>query len=56
MGTRGVLGSIILGQRHAAYDHWYSYPDALGMDIVAFISSLTPKDYATMAHLVADIT
>lgn len=56
MGTRGLLGFIILGQRHAAYNHWDSYPNALGMDIVAFISSLTPEDYATMAHLVADIT
>jgi len=56
MGTRGLLGFIILGQRHAAYNHWDSYPDCLGMDIVKFISSLTPEDYATMAHLVAGIT
>ena len=56
MGTRGLLGFIILGQRHAAYNHWDSYPDALGKNIVDFILSLKSEDYATMARLVAEVT
>ena len=56
MGTRGLLGFIILGRRYAAYNHWDSYPEGLGQDIINFILSLTPEDYATMAALVADIT
>ncbi|KAF8956781.1 hypothetical protein BDZ97DRAFT_1763463 [Flammula alnicola] len=56
MGTCGLLGFIILGQRHAAYNHWDSYPHGLGKNVVEFILSLTPEDYATMARLVAEIT
>ena len=56
MGTRGLLGFIILGQRHSAYKQYDSYPDGLGRDIVDFILSLTPEDYSTMARLVAEIT
>ena len=52
MGTCGLLGFIFLGQRHAAYNHLDSYPDGLGVNIVDFILSLKPEDYATMARLV----
>jgi len=56
MGTRGLLGFIIRGQRHSAYTHYDGYPEGLGQEIVEFILNLTPEDYATMARLVADIT
>jgi hypothetical protein len=56
MGTRGLLGFIILGRRHSAYNHYDSYPEGLGQDTVDFILSLTPEDYSTMACLVAEIT
>ena len=56
MGTRGLLGFIILSQRRAAYNHSDSYPDYLGRNIVKFILSLTPEDYATMALRVAELT
>jgi hypothetical protein len=56
MGTRGLLGFIILGQRYATYNHWDSYPEGLGKDIVNFILGLTPEDYTAMARLVAEIT
>ena len=56
MGTRGLLGYIIHGQRHAAYNHWDSYPEGLGKKIIEFILNLTPEDYDTMARLVAEIT
>jgi hypothetical protein len=55
MGTRGLLGLIIQAQRHAAYNHWDSYPEGLGKDIVKFILSLEPKDYAIMEHNFRDI-
>ena len=56
MGTHGLLGFIIRGQRHSAYTHYDGYPEGLGKGIVEFILNLTPEDYATMARLVADIT
>ncbi|KAJ3507441.1 hypothetical protein NLJ89_g6303 [Agrocybe chaxingu] len=57
MGTRGLLGFIIGAQRHADYNHYDSYPDALGHDIVAFLLSLKgPEDYEKMAGLVRNIT
>lgn len=56
MGTRGLLGFISFGQRHAAYNHWDSYPEGLGGQIVNFILSLKHEDYARMARLVAGIT
>jgi len=56
MGTRGLLGFIILGQRHSAYKQYDSYPEGLGKDIVDFILGLTPEEYSTMARLVAELT
>ena len=56
MGTRGLLGFIILGRCRGAYNHWDSYPDGLGKDIVNFILRLKPENYATMARRVAGIT
>ncbi|CAA7262424.1 unnamed protein product [Cyclocybe aegerita] len=57
MGTRGLLGFIIGAQRHAAYNHYDSYPEALGEQIVAFLLSLKgPEDYNKMAGLVRKIT
>jgi hypothetical protein len=56
MGTRGLLGFIILSQRHGAYNHYDSYPGHLGKNIVKFILSLRPEEYATMARRVAEIT
>lgn len=56
MGTRGLLGLIIQGKRHAAYNHWDSYPSTLGAKIVEFILSLKLEDIAEMAALVQVIT
>ncbi|CAA7262420.1 unnamed protein product [Cyclocybe aegerita] len=57
MGTRGLLGFIIGSQRHAAYNHYDSNPEALGEKIVAFLLSLKgPEDYQKMAMLVRNIT
>ncbi|TVY56120.1 hypothetical protein LSUE1_G008810 [Lachnellula suecica] len=56
MGTRGLLGFIIRGKRHAAYNHWDSYPSGLGSQIVAFLLSLSPPDYALMLARLEEIT
>ena len=56
MGTRGLLGLIIAGKRHASYNHWDSYPCALGQAIVSFILSLKPEEWDRMATLLKDIT
>jgi len=56
MGTRGLLGLIIQDQRHAAYNHYDSYPSSPGQEIVAFILGLKPEEYAEMDKLVREIT
>ncbi|KAH7410807.1 hypothetical protein BKA64DRAFT_661851 [Cadophora sp. MPI-SDFR-AT-0126] len=56
MGTRGLLGFIIKGKRHGAYNHFDSYPSGLGQDIVAFILGLIDEEIKTMAARVAEIT
>jgi hypothetical protein len=56
MGTRGLLGLIIQGQRHGAYNHSDSYPSGLGLEIVKFLLSLRPSEYAVMAARVQEIT
>jgi len=33
MGTRGVWGFIVDGQKKMAYNHWDSYPSGLGRDL-----------------------
>ncbi|KDR84333.1 hypothetical protein GALMADRAFT_237119 [Galerina marginata CBS 339.88] len=55
MGTRGLIGFIIRGQRHGSYNHGDSYPSHLGKYIKEFILSLTPEEYDTMARLVNEI-
>lgn len=39
MGTRGFLGFVIDGQEKVAYNHWDSYPDGLGNDILTWLRS-----------------
>ncbi|KAF4635452.1 hypothetical protein G7Y89_g2648 [Cudoniella acicularis] len=56
MGTRGLLGLIIKGKRHGAYNHFDSYPSGLGSEIAKFILSLTPEEWDEMAKLVEGIT
>jgi hypothetical protein len=56
MGTRGLLGFIIQARRHGIYNHWDSYPSALGKIMVDFLLSLKPEDYAKMDALVKEIT
>lgn len=36
MGTRGLIGFVIDGQVKATYNHFDSYPDGVGVDVLAF--------------------
>lgn len=56
MGTRGLLGFIIRAQRHAAYNHYDSYPEGLGVGIVKFLLSLEPEDIAEMDRKLREVT
>ncbi|KAK3686652.1 hypothetical protein LTR37_019583 [Vermiconidia calcicola] len=50
MGTRGLLGAIVRGQKKGSYNHFDSYPSALGLAIVAFIRSLTEEQIQEMVR------
>ncbi|KDR82082.1 hypothetical protein GALMADRAFT_221968 [Galerina marginata CBS 339.88] len=57
MGTSGLLGFIIRGvQRHAAYNHYDSYPSYLRQNTSKFIRGLTPQGHNTMARRLREIT
>lgn len=49
MGTRGLIGFIFKGQRRACYNHFDSYHEGLGVDVILFILSLTPEEIDLMA-------
>lgn len=40
MGTRGMIGFVIDGKRKGIYNHFDSYPDGLGKDVVAFVQKV----------------
>lgn len=37
MGTRGFLGFVVDGTEKIAYNHWDSYPDGLGLTVLAWL-------------------
>lgn len=47
MGTRGLMGLVIDGQVKSSYNHWDSYPSALGTAILADLNEIlaTPERY-----------
>jgi len=55
MGTRGLVGLIIAGKRHAIYNHYDSYPSGLGNDIIKFILSLTPEQWDEMTKILQEV-
>ncbi|WWC92148.1 uncharacterized protein L201_007102 [Kwoniella dendrophila CBS 6074] len=55
MGTRGLLGLIISGKRKGCYNHFDSYPEGLGVDIVRFILGLSPEETETMVQRLTEI-
>lgn len=49
MGTRGAIGYYKDGQIKATYNHFDSYPDALGQEMLKFARSKTPAQHAEAA-------
>lgn len=43
MGTRGAIGFFINGETKVAYNHFDSYPDAVGADVVDFLADTYKK-------------
>ncbi|WVW81038.1 hypothetical protein I302_103029 [Kwoniella bestiolae CBS 10118] len=56
MGTAGILGFIIRGRRVGCYNHYDSFPDQLGVDIVMFITALRPEERQRMIERLDEIT
>jgi hypothetical protein len=56
MGTRGLVGVVVKGKKHASYNHWDSYPANLGAKIAKFITELTLEEWGEMAKLLEEIT
>jgi hypothetical protein len=55
MGTRGLLGFIIRGQRFGTFTKFDAYPGGLGRWIVEFILSLSEEQIGEMAQRVREV-
>jgi hypothetical protein len=44
MSTRGTIGYVIDGKIYATYNHFDSYPDGLGQDVVDFCKQITKEN------------
>ncbi|KAH8920872.1 hypothetical protein BT69DRAFT_1321182 [Atractiella rhizophila] len=56
MGTRGLLGFILKnGTRKGSYNHFDSYPDGLGNDILQFLLNLTPEQLKALSENVEKV-
>lgn len=47
MGTRGFLGFVADGAEKIAYNHWDSYPEGLGTDVLAWLRAAMDDPDAT---------
>jgi hypothetical protein len=56
MGTRGLIGFKLDGEYRASYNHFDSYPEGLGQEIVDFLLSLNPETRATLVARVRELT
>ena len=54
MGTRGLTGFIVDGKWYATYNHFDSYPEGLGMEVLEFCKTIT--DWDKVKELVRGIT
>lgn len=44
MSTRGALGFRLGGKDYIAYNHFDSYPDGLGFDVIEFVNRVNLED------------
>lgn len=58
MGTRGIMGFVVDGQEKLTYNHYDSYPDGLGLDVLRWLRGLNedtlPQARADAAKLVKE--
>ena len=50
MGTRGLYGYIIDGVKKLTYNHWDSYPGALGMKVLTYLEHYSLEDIKKAAE------
>lgn len=55
MGTRGVVGFRIAGQDKLAYNHFDSYPEGLGQDVVKFLKNALVSEPAGLELLALSV-
>jgi hypothetical protein len=57
MGTRGIFGFRIDGEDRLTYNHYDSYPEGLGVDVVDFVRSIDNiKEVKEKARALEDIS
>lgn len=50
MSTRGLIGFVHQGEVRAKYNHFDSYPEELGQNIVDFCNTLSKKEWANFTE------
>lgn len=53
MGTRGLTGFVLKGKKYFTYNHFDSYPEYLGMQMLEFCKEIQPKIPDIVAELSA---
>ena len=55
MGTRGAVGVINNGKYFVTYNHWDSYPDSLGQEIVDFCQRLSEQNIEQLKEKISKV-
>lgn len=55
MGTRGFLGFVIDGTEKIGYNHYDSYPDWLGLNVLGWMRQVCVPNEASCAQLARDL-
>jgi hypothetical protein len=50
MGTRGAYGFVLNGREIATYNHYDSYPEGLGVEVLGFVSETSDKELRQIAE------
>jgi hypothetical protein len=55
MGTRGHLTFVIGGQKKTSYNHWDSYPSALGVEVLNWLHASVVESVPTLLDRVRNL-
>lgn len=50
MGTRGLVGFVVNGENKLTYNHFDSYPDGLGLDVLHFLQERLPAGFEDLVE------